>query len=327
MSGFDTAWGSNHLMRNEVFSSQIKEIFMDEVYARQWVNMTSELPDGMNLKINSIGELTMSEAAEATELPDSRMDTGQFIFNFDEHQGVKVKFTDEFFEEDFMAPQILAGTTQRMMRAFDVEFETKVLATINKDNGQVKNDGNIINSRRHRITASGAGRKLSLADFAYAKNALKKAHVPMTNLVAIVDTNVEFDLDITTNIIDVSNNPRWEGIVETGIGSGTKFIRNIYGFDVYSSEYLDVYNQGETSLTNFSGDVTAPVAGDKMALFFSASSDATPFIGGFRRNPTVKSWRDEAIGTEYHQMTTRYGLGLYRPEAVVSIWHSDILSA
>ena len=322
----DTSWGANHLMRNEVFSNQIKEIFMDEVYARQWVNMTSELPDGMNLKINSIGELSMDEAAESTELPSRRMDTGQFIFNIDEHQGVKVDFTDEFFEDDFMAPQVLAGTAQRMMRAFDVEFETKVLATINKDGGQVKNAGNILNGRRHRMTASGATRKLSLADFAYAKQALKKAHVPMVNLVAVVDPSVEFDLDITSNLVDISNNPRWEGIVETGIGSGTRFIRNIYGFDVYTSDYLDTYASGESALTNYSGTTVAPVAGDKMALFFSASSDASPFMGAFRRTPAIKSWRDEAIGTEFHQMTTRYGLGLYRPESVVSMWHSDPLN-
>src|SRR5690606_9153246 len=123
MAVIDTAWGSTHLMRNEVFSSQVKEIFRDETYARQWVNMTNELPDGMNLKINSIGELTMDEAAEATSLPTRRMDTGQFIFNIDEFQGVKVAFTDEFFEDDFMAPSVLAATPREMMRAFDVEFE------------------------------------------------------------------------------------------------------------------------------------------------------------------------------------------------------------
>ena len=84
MAVMDSAWGATHLMRNEVFSSQVKDIFQDEVYARQWVNMTSELPDGMNLKINSIGELTMDEAAESVELPTRRMDTGQFIFNINE---------------------------------------------------------------------------------------------------------------------------------------------------------------------------------------------------------------------------------------------------
>lgn len=327
MAVMDSAWGATHLMRNEVFSSQVKDIFQDEVYARQWVNMTSELPDGMNLKINSIGELTMDEAAESVELPTRRMDTGQFIFNINEYKGTKVAFTDEMFEDDFMAAQMIARTPEKMMRAFDVQFETDVLATVNKAGGQTLNDGNIINERRHRIAGSGTGRKLSLADFAYAKQALKKAHAPMQNLIAVVDPSVEFDLDITSNIVDISNNPQWQGIVETGIGSGTRFIRNIYGFDVYTSDYLDTYVSGESSLTDYAGNTVAPVAGDKMALFFTAAGDASPFIGAFRRNPTVKSWRAEEIGTEYHEMRTRYGLGLYRPESIVSVWHSDPLSA
>lgn len=328
MAVIDTAWGSTHLMRNEVFSSQVKEIFRDETYARQWVNMTNELPDGMNLKINSIGELTMDEAAESTSLPTRRMDTGQFIFNIDEFQGVKVAFTDEFFEDDFMAPSVLAATPREMMRAFDVEFETKVLAIANKTGGQAKNVGNIINDRRHRFVASGTSRALTLADFAYAKQALKKAKVPMVNLIAIVDPSVEFSLDITSNIVDISSNPMWQGLVETGIGTGTRFIRNIYGFDVYTSDYLDEYVSGESALANYSGTTVAPVAGDKMAIFFAnAGGDASPFLGAFRREPSIKSWRDEAIGTEYHQMSVRYGLGLYRPENLVTVWHSDTLSA
>lgn len=327
MATMDTAWGRDYLMRNEVFSSQIKEIFKDDVYARSWVNMTSELPDGENLKINSFGELSMSDAAESTETPSSRSDIGQYIFNITNYKGVKVDFTDEFIEDDFMAPAALARVPNDMMRAFDVQFETDVMATINNTtDGQTKNDPNTYHGRRHRLTASGTDRKLSLADFAYAKQALKKAHAPMQNLIAVVDPSVEFELDITANIVDISNNPRWEGIVETGIGSGTRFIRNIYGFDVYTSDYLDEYVSGETALTDYAGNTVAPAAGDKMALFFTAASGASPFIGAFRRNPMIKSWRDEAILTEYHEMRTKYGLGLFRPEAIVGVWHADALS-
>ena len=39
-------------------------------------------------------------------------------------------------------------------------------------------------------------------------------------LIAIVDPSVEYELNTLTNIVNMSNNPRWEGIVESGIGSG-----------------------------------------------------------------------------------------------------------
>jgi hypothetical protein len=323
----DSSWGATHLRRNEVFSSQVKEMFRDELYAKSWVKMTSELPDGDNLKINSFGSLTIDQGGERVSLPSRRMDTGQFIFNIPEFVGVKAEFTDEFFEDNFMANEVLTRTPVEMMRAFDEYFEGEVLSIGNNSvNGQTINNANMINERRHRFTANGAGRRLSLQDFAYAKSALKKAKVPMTNLVAIVDPSVEFELDITTTITDISNNPTWEGIIETGMGTGTRFIRNIYGFDVYTSDFLDTATVAEAALTDYQGNTTASVVGDKAALFFSAAPEASPFLGAFRRTPGVKSWRDEDISTEFHQMTARFGLGLYRPENLVTIWHTDTLS-
>lgn len=327
MAVMDSTWGSTHLMRNEVFSSQIKEMFQDETIARSLVNWTNELPDGMNLKINSIGELTLDEAAESTPLPERRMDTGQFLFNIDEYQGVKVAFTDENFQDNFMAPQILARTPEKMMRAFEEVLESKIFATVNKaDGGQTKNNSNTINGYKHRMTASGTGRVLTLKDFAYAKLALQKANVPMSNLVAFVDPSVAFHLDTTANIVDISNNPMWQGVVETGMSTGTRFIRNIYGFDVYVSNYLDTASAAET-LTTYNGTSANTVAGDKCALFFSnIGGDGSPFLGAFREQPSIVSWRDEAIRTEFHEMRARYGLKLYRPENMLTLWHADTVA-
>lgn len=327
MAVMDSAWGSTHLMRNEVFSSQLKEMFRDETFARGLVNWTNELPDGVNLKINSIGDLTLDEAAESTPLPERRMETGQFIFNIDEYQGVKVAFTDENLMDNFMAGQAVASTANRMMRAFDEVLESKVLSTVNKASGQTKNDPNLINGYRHRISASGTSRALDLKDFAYAKLALQKANVPMQNLVAIVDPAVAFQLDTMSNIVDISSNPQWQGMVETGMSTGTRFIRNIYGFDVYVSNYLDTAVAAEAALTTYDKTVTTNAIGDKCALFFAnMGGDGSPFLGAFREQPNIVSWRDEAIRTEYHEMRARYGLKLYRPENMVSIWHADALS-
>lgn len=328
MAVMDSAWGSTHLMRNEVFSSQIKEMFEDETVARGLVNWTNDLPDGQNLKINSIGDLPLDEAAESTPLPERRMDTGQFIFNIDEYQGVKVAFTDENLQDNFMAPQAMARTPEKMMRAFEQTLESKIFSVVNKaDGGQTKNTGNVINGYSHRLTASGTGRTLTLKDFAYAKLALQKANVPMQNLVAFVDPSVAFALDTMSSIVDISNNPQWQGIVETGLSTGTRFIRNIYGFDVYVSNYLDTATAAEVALTTYDKTTATNAIGDKCALFFAnMGGDGSPFLGAFREQPNIVSWRDEAIRTEYHEMRARYGLKLYRPENMISIWHADALS-
>ena len=326
MAVMDTAWGSTHLMRNEVFSTQLKEMFQDETFARGLVNWTNELPDGVNLKINSIGDLTLDQAAESTPLPERRMETGQFIFNIDEYQGVKVAFTDENRTDNFMANQAIAATPAKMMRAFEEVLESKIFSTVNKTSGQTKNNANNINGYRHRTTASGASRAIALKDFAYAKLALQKANVPMQNLIAIVDPAVAFQLDTMSNLIDISNNPQWQGIVETGMSTGSRFIRNIYGFDVYVSNYLDTAVGAET-LTTYNGTSANSAAGDKCGLFFAnLGGYDSPFLGSFREEPFVNSWRDESIRTEYHEMRSRYGVELFRPENMITLWHNPVVA-
>jgi hypothetical protein len=81
---------------------------------------------------------------------------------------------------------------------------------------------------------------MSVVDFQKARYALRKANVPLVNLVAIVDPSVEYALATQTNLVNFSNNPRWEGIVRDGLSTGMKFLMNVFGFDVYVSNYLTV---------------------------------------------------------------------------------------
>jgi hypothetical protein len=119
----------------------------------------------------------------------------------------------------------------------------------------------------------------------------------------------------------------YEGIINTGIGTGYRFIRNIYGIDLYTSNYLDTLTSAEASLTDYQGNTTSGAVGYKANVFFSASDRMNlPFIGAWRRRPTIKSWRDEDKETEYHQMSARFGLALYRPETLVVMMSSTTLA-
>ena len=74
----DSTWGNDHLHRNEIFNRMLKEVLRDDLFAEQWVNYIGDFTDGSNYKINSVGELTVDQMAEATSLPDRRPDTGQY---------------------------------------------------------------------------------------------------------------------------------------------------------------------------------------------------------------------------------------------------------
>ena len=145
--------------------------------------------------------------------------------------------------------------------------------------------------------------------------ALKKANVGDRNLVAFVDPSVEFTLNTLTNLVNVSNNPKWEGIVTSGLASGMRFIRNIYGFDIYTSNYLAAAGAARTGAETING---VTVANGKCNVFFSAADMRNlPFIGAWRQMPKVDAEYNKDFQREEYVTTARYGLKVYRPENLV----------
>jgi len=326
MASMDSVWGADHLKRNEVFNDQLKEMFEEELMAQSFVRMV-DFPDGDNWKVSTLGELPIDQVSEGVSLPERRPDTGQFVLNVNQFVGTKVPFSDKFLEDDFLAPAALAAIPRKMKRAFDEYFETEILKL---HRVQTNDDPNTINTADHRLVASGTARTITVQDIAYARFAMQKAKVPLGAMVAIVDPSFEFNTNVTATITDISFNPRWEGIIETGIGdgSGLRFIRNIYGFDILVSDFLDKAETAESALTEYDGTATTHTIGDTANMFFTvADQDAMPFIGAWRRQPRVTSWRDDDIETEYHQLTARFGLNLWRPESLVTIFASQALTA
>jgi len=327
MAGIDSTWGSTHLQRSEIFSAQMKDMLRDELIAQQFVRNLSDIPSdsiATELKINSIGSLEVSDWAESVSMPSQRMDTGQFTFNINEFIGNKVAFTDHFFETSFQANEVLSATPVEMKRALDEYRETAIFKLAND---QTLNAANLINGAKHRFVGGGNGtdlptNALTLEDFSYARYVLQKANVPMTGLVAVVGPEQEHIINTLTNIVNVSNNPMWEGIITTGMSdmTGTRFLRNIYGFDIYVSNRLATTSTDEAALTTYDDSSVIDTTGYQANMFFSMASDMTkPFIGAIGRPLRMKSWRDEDIETEYHYATESFGYGLYRPESLVTV--------
>lgn len=319
----DSSWGDSHFKRNEIFNTMLKEVMRDDLFASQWVNYIGDFTDGSNYKINSVGELTIDQMAEATSLPDRRPDSGQFLFNINEYVGVKTAFTDVFLEDDFMASQVLSTLPDRMNRALEEYIETRVL---HLQAEQTADNSNTINGAYHRFTANGSSGIITIQDLAYVNYVLKKANAGNGALIGIVDPSFEFNTNISSQVV-TSDNAKYEGILNTGIGSGYRFVKNIYGIDLYTSNYLDVITTAETSLTDYAGNTTSGAVGYVGNVFFNAADRQNlPFIGAWRRQPRIKSWREDDKETEYHQMSARFGLSLYRPENLVVMLSSTTLA-
>src|SRR5690606_14691502 len=278
MAGFAT-YNTEHLIRSEIWSSQIKEVLEDELFAMRYVDMIQDFPDGDTINIPSIGQAEQSDYVEGQAVKDTAMDTGNFQFSITDYKQSGTYITNKMKQDTFYLDRLISKFVPSQARAIMTGIEEKVLSV--GPDGQTPSDLNNINGAPHRFYGQGSGNKISPEDFALAKFALQKANVPMTNLVAIVDPSVEFQLSTLQNLVNISNNPRWERIVRDGMSTGMRFIMNVYGFDVYMSNYL---KSGITETID-GQSATNGVAN----LFFSATPDVLPFVGQIRQAPRVDS--------------------------------------
>lgn len=313
MAGFSTA-SNEHLIRSNLWSSQIKEVLEDELFAMKYVDMVTDFPDGDTLNIPSIGQAEITDYAEGQAIKYTAMDTGNFTFTINKYKSSATWITEKMKQDSFYMSRLVASFVPKQHRAIMKAIEVDVLA-IGPD-GQTANNKNAINSGDHRFIGTGTNETISPADFAKALYSLQKANVPATNLVAIVDPSVEYALNTLTNIVNVSNNPRWEGVIASGMTTGMRFIKNIYGFDVYVSQNLKS-GLAETIVPTSGSSKTTTVG--VANLFFSASPDVLPFVGSLRQPPKVDSEYNKDFQREEYVTTCRYGFKLFRPENLVTI--------
>jgi hypothetical protein len=300
------------LVRSEIWGTQLKEVLQDQLEAQGWVNWLSEFPDGDQFTIPSIGESVVSDYVEDTDVMYSALDTGEFTFTITDYLSSGAYITEKARQDLFYAAQLESKFVPSQARAFAEKLETDILALAagGASGGQTASATNQINGADHRFVATGTNETFAVADAAKALYALKKANVPGSNLIAIVDPSVEYALNTLTNIVNVSNNPRWEGIIETGIGSDMRFIKNIFGFDFYVSNYLATANE----------TITLTTAAGKANIFMSAASpDILPFMGAMRQMPKVDAEYNKDKQREEYVTTARYGLKVYRPENLVVV--------
>jgi hypothetical protein len=309
MSGWQTS-SNDHLIRSNLWSSQIKEVLEDELLAMTYVDMLSEFTDGDTFNIPSIGQAETNDYVEGQAVRYSAMDTGNFTFSIDQYKSSATYITEKMKQDSMYASRLISSFVPKQSRALAKSMEAKILSV--GPDGQTASNLNQINGASHRWVGSGTNETMGIVDFAKANYALDMANVPMNNRVAIVHPSVGYALSTVTNLVNVSNNPRWEGIVANGGLTGTKFLMNVYGFDVYTSQNIKVNAASETI-----NAITAAAGVNN--LFFSAASDVLPFVGLIRQAPKVDSEYNKDFQREEYVTTCRYGFKLYRPENLVVV--------
>jgi hypothetical protein len=305
------------LIRSEVYSSELKEILRDEMQAQRYVRILDGFPDGDTFTIPTIGETTVSTYTEDAAVSYVPMDTAEFQFTVDQYLQSASYITKKAAQDSFYSAQLEARFVPEQERAIMEHFESTTFAA--PEVGVTANSAETTDGVAHRISGGNAG-VLELEDFAFARYALKKSNVPDRGMVAIVDPSVEYQLNTLTNLVNVSNNPMWEGIVRDGIATGMRFVANVYGFDVYTSNYLK-NTVSDSALAERDGSTTNSfaVTNGVANLFFSADATANPFVGAWRQMPEVDYEYNKDYQRHEYVTTARYGVKKYRPEGIVTV--------
>lgn len=308
---------TGQLIRTDVWSAELKEILREELQAMKYVDWRSDFPDGDKLHIPQIADAISDDYTEDTQITYNALGTTDFELLIDVYKSSGHYITRKMMQDSYYMNELVSSFVPKQARAILEAAETDILAKPNA--AYSANDAAAIDGVAHRVAGSGTGDTIAVADFAYAMYALKKAHVPQTNMVAIVDPSVEYQLNTLSQLTTVSNNPRWEGIVRDGIASGMRFVANVYGFDVYTSNFLP--SVADTALLQKDGSTAGNFATTNGVsnYFFSATSDVAPIVGAMRQDPIVDREFNKDFQREELVTTARWGTKLFRPENMVNI--------
>lgn len=306
MSGF-TVGNNQHLIRANLWTTQLKEILEDTLDGIKYVQWLTEFTDGTTFNIPSIGQFEVQDYDEDQAVRYTAVDTGNFTMTVDQYKSSATYITEMMKQDSYLMSQLMAKFVPGQARAMAVSMESNLFDKVNA--GQTSGDSNTINDGKHRWVATGTGNTLTVEDFARANFALDRANVPSTGRVAFIDQSSAYALGTQTNLLNLHCNPAWEGIVRTGSLSGNRFITNILGFDVYVSNYL---KNGLSETID-----TVPVTNGVANCFFSAESDILPIVGVMRQAPKVDSEYNKDRQRDEYMTTARWGFKLFRPENMV----------
>ena len=282
-----------------------------------WRDVT-DFGSGTTLNIKTVGTVTIQDAAEDTPLNYSPIDTGTLTLTITDYVGDAWKVSDDLREDGSQVDTLMAMRAMESTRALGENHETRFLSVANA--AQTSANLNLVNGRPHRWVGSAASnaRTITLEDFISMKLAFDKANSPAGGRIAIVDPVVEATLNSLTNLVNVSNNPMFEGMVTEGFARDHRFVRNVFGWDVYTSNFLKTLTATEAINASSYGLTSETAAvGDKANVFMCVADDTCkPIMHAWRRAPQTEGWRDNEERADKYQVTSRFGLGAQRVDTL-----------
>lgn len=298
-------------IKAKIYSAQLREQLQPALNAMQFVDLITGFPDGESWYEAEIGNATMRDFEEGGTIAYDSLDIGSREFTINNYVSSAHKISEKFLQDSYLSAQVSAKIPALEARAIYVDLETKILAN---QAGQVAGNTNEIDGVKHRFIAGGANGEGGTAkhgtlcpeDFFYAGAGLT-VHGYTANRIAIVPAWQEYAIPTNPAFMDSLNfNPKWEGIVASGAVSGMKFVFNIAGFDIYTSNYTPVVTE---TLPTRSTDTGVKATNAGVAMLFSNEAGRRPWRLAWRMMPKMESDWDMETREEKYVTVARYGIG------------------
>ena len=318
---------SKAVIRAKIYSGILREQLEPELIAMNYVDVISSFPDGDKWEDVEMGNATVTDYHEGEEIDFKGLDFATRTFEINEYVNSGHYVTAKFAQDSYLASQIMAKVPALEASAIAADLEQKIFNLVTKPHSIIKpNDPTKLNGMQHRFVAGDVGGDygiLTPEDFAYATVALNKVnyHGPR---IAIIPSYQEYAIVTNQRIrASLQFNPKFEGIVRDGAMTGMKFAFNIYGWDVYTSEFLPKVSN-ETSLKNRDETVTfSALTNCGVALLFTNITDRRPFRMAWRQMPKFEGRWNMAKQREEYVTVARYGLDVGDQENLVVILCKD----
>lgn len=289
----------------EQYSSFILTNLHDGMLPDTFYRDVSDFGSGDTLHIKTVGSVTIQEAAEDTPLVYAPIETGEVTMQITDYVGDAWYVTDDLREDGTAIDTVMAQRSQESTRALQEHMETRFLATANA--GQVDADPNTINGFPHRIASTETDGVFAISQLISMRLAFDKANVPSEGRVFICDPIVEATL---SNLVQITHDVTSFGaeILERGLARGQKFITNIHGWMIITSNRLPTgtFSDGTTSISSAVANICMCVLDDQ----------TKPVMHAVRRAPKAEGERNKDRARDEFVVRARWGLGVQRTDTL-----------
>jgi hypothetical protein len=307
----NTTVNTGAFINDEQYSSFILTNLHDVLLPEAFYRNVTDFGSGTTLNIKTVGTRSIQDAAEDSDLAYSPIDSSTITLTITEYVGDAMYVTDELKEDGTQVEALVAMSAVETTRAIAEDFETKFLLTAY--NGQTAADANLVNGFAHRKLASGANEQLTEEDLIDMSLAFDKANVPMAGRIAIVDPVVAATFNkLVTLSAGLDRNPMFMEAFNSTFTKEHKFIGNIFGWDIYTSNRLPRVAAG----TDIDGTDSVTNAGIANLFMCVADDNCKPVMAAWRRMPRTETERNKDKRRDETVTTCRYGFGVQRVDTL-----------